>query len=208
MNKKIKGLTLLAVIVMTSTPLDLFSKGGHSGGGGAHHGSTHSIGGGRFGNARAGGGRSAHSTSAHNHNGNGNGNHNWNGNHGWGGRGWGGGYGWAWGGFATGLIIGGSLIAWSDINTHNCDGYYKSLQQQIDDLNTQLADAKEKAQNDKIDKLQKDLDDTHTQIKQLQAFKDAGFPSKDGTSEQTDVSKKIDKMENELAALKAENAEA
>ena len=40
MNKKIKGYALLATLMLTSTPLDLFSRGGGHGGGG-HGGGNH-----------------------------------------------------------------------------------------------------------------------------------------------------------------------
>lgn len=196
-EKKIRGLSLITILVLTSTPLDLFSRGGHGGGG--RGGSMHSSGGGRVSGTRAGDGRSSRSAQ-HNHNGNRNGNRNrnWNGYRGCGYGGWG------WGAFAGGLLLADSLIIWSSINSTNYNGYYRDLQTQIDDLKTQLADAKIQRQKDKIDQLQKQLDETKTQIAQLEAYKKYGYPAS-SDSEKTDVSKKINNMENELAALKAEN---
>ena len=51
-------------------------------------------------------------------------------------------------------------------------------------------------------RIQKELNDTKTQLQQLQAYKDAGFPQSSNNTKSATV-KKIDTMEAELADLKS-----
>lgn len=185
MNKKIKGITLLIAFTAATLSFDVFSRGGGHGGGG--HGGGHGGGsrGGYHGGTHGGYHGGAHG--GYHHGGYGHG-------------------GWGWGGFATGLLIGGTLIAWSSINSSNYSKHNDALQQQVFELQNELAEARTQNQNEKIDKLQQELTDTKTQLQQLQAYKEAGFPKGQDHASSTKAAtvKKIDAMETELANLKAQ----
>jgi len=188
MNKKIKGITLLAVITLTSTPLDLFSRGGGGHGGGGHGGGGH--GGHGSGGGHGGGGH---------------------GGHGYGHGGWGFG-----GGIVAGVVVG-SLLATSvslnSVNSNNYNATVDALNARIDELNRRL----DYAQDDKAQQLQDALDKTNAQLAQVTAYKDQNFmntqdakttnqPIKKAQSEsmKTELVNEVEKVEGDVEHLKEE----
>jgi uncharacterized membrane protein len=200
-NKKIKGITVLATLVLRSTPLDLFSRGGGGHGGGGHGGGGH--GGGQ---SRGGGGRGGHGNHGGHH----------GGGHGYGHRGYGyGGWGFG-GGIVTGVVVG-SLLATSvslnNVNSGNYNATVDALNARIDELNRRL----DYAEDDKAQQLQDALDKTNAQLAQVTAYKDQGFvstetpqtakaPVKQAPSEsiKTELVDEVEKVEGEVEHLKAE----
>ena len=203
MNKKIKGITLLAVIVMISTPLDLFSRGG-GGHGGGH--------GGGFGGGGHGGGHGGHGGGRGGYHGGGHGGHG-RGGYGRGGYGWGGGWGFG-GGMLTGVVVG-SLFATSvslnNVNQDNYNATVDALNCRIDELNRRL----DYAEDDKAQQVQDALDKANAELARVTAYKDQGFIDTETTQQQStqpatkeslkaELVDEVEKVEGEVKHIEAE----
>ena len=173
--------------MLTTTPLDLFSRGGggHGGGGRGGHG----------------GNRGGH------------GNHG--GHHGRG-RGYGHG-GWGFGGGIVAGVVVGSLLATSvslnNVNSRNYNATVDALNDRIDELNRRL----DYAEDDKVQQLQDALNKTNAELARVTSYKDQNFmntqdantknqPIKKAQSEsmKAELVNEVEKVEGEVEHLKAD----